>query len=676
MLSTRWYIRRLRAMSPREVPWRVKSSLRDVTDRCLLRRRQRLVPLKAILVRDGASHELAFRVSDVPIGQWAGYRKRTVPSEWYYGLLRRAEKLAAHKLSFFDLKDKYLGDKIDWNRDPGSDRPAPMKFSPSIDYRDSSVTGDCKFIWEPNRHHQLVVLGRAYRATGEIRYAQSAVEQLSGWLDQCPFGLGMQWRSPLELGIRLINWVWAVDLIHESGLLAGALRVRLLNAVWRQIWEIVRKYSYGSSANNHLIGEAAGVFIATSYFRDLKAAPKWRTEAKARLLKAILTQTYPDGGAREQALGYHLFIMQLFLISGLVGKWTGNDFPVDYWDRIERMFEFAGILSEGGRKLPMFGDTDDGYVLDLGDDPHDSREWLGAGAVEFKRSDMAEWAGRYHQTARWLLGGNAGKIFAALTPRERDRPITSRSLSVSGYYLLQCGVGRDRISVVFDCGPLGLPPLAGHAHADALSFTLRAFGVDVLVETGTYDYFSYPRWREYFRSTRAHNALVVDGADQSVMLGPFLWGRRARSKCLVWDPSRCGGTVTGEHDGYTRLPDPVVHRRTLTLDGDRGEINVRDEISAAGKHQVGIHFHLGEQCRTEQLRPGRFRIDTGEGIVTIEMDSRLTAETFVGSEDPIAGWVSRAYHCKVPSTSLIGRCTTEGSISLKCRIKIGDFPER
>lgn len=55
--------------------------------------------------------------------------------------------------------------------------------------------------------------------------------------------------------------------------------------------------------------------------------------------------------------------------------------------------------------------------------------------------------------------------------------------------------------MVFDCGLLGMEPLAGHGHADALSFALRAFGSDVLVDPGTYDYFSYPTWREYFRST-------------------------------------------------------------------------------------------------------------------------------------------------------------------------------
>lgn len=672
MQSTRWYIRRLKAMSPREVPWRVKSSLRDVTDRYLVRRRQRTRPLADIFAGKGAADVPGFRVSDVPVGQWASHTKRDVPSGWYYRLLGRAEKITAHRLSFFDLEDKYLGEKIDWNRDPGLDKPAPMKFSPSIDYRDFNVTGDCKFVWEPSRHHQLVVLGRAYRATGQLRYAQAVVEQLTGWLEQCPYGVGMQWRSPLELAIRLINWVWTVDLIRESGLVDGQFKARLLNAVWRQMWDVARKYSYGSSSNNHLVGEAAGVFVAASYFRKLKDSPRWRAQAKRRLLHAIGAQTYPDGGSREQSLGYQLFVMQLFLIAGLVGTWTGDEFPAAYWDRLEKMFEFVGALSEGGSQLPMFGDADDGYVLDLGDDPHDPREWIAAGVVAFDRSDLATCGGQYRQTARWLFGANAGQLFASLPPDGGDKPLASRSLPSSGYYLLQCGAGCERISVVFDCGPLGLPPLCGHGHADALSFTLRAFGVDVLVDPGTYDYFSYPRWREYFRSTRAHNTVVVDGVNQSEMLGPFLWGRQARTRCLNWQPLAAGGEVAGEHDGYTHLPDPVTHRRTVRLDGRRREVLINDKISAAASHSVAVYFHLAEQCRVERTGPGRFRVEVGGGTVTIIMDDRLTAETFVGSEDPIAGWVSRSYHSKTAGTTLVGRCVIKGATSFKCRVKIGD----
>src|SRR5207245_1734190 len=67
-------------------------------------------------------------------------------------------------------------------------------------------------------------LGRAYRATADPRYAAAVIEQLDSWLEQCPFGLRMTWRSPLELAVRLVNAVRALGLIAGRPLLAPATR--------------------------------------------------------------------------------------------------------------------------------------------------------------------------------------------------------------------------------------------------------------------------------------------------------------------------------------------------------------------------------------------------------------------------------------------------------------------
>jgi Heparinase II/III-like protein/Heparinase II/III N-terminus len=659
-------------MSPEELGWRVRSTLRDHVDRARLTLGRSPAPRRGEGV-DLPGVEPGFRVSDVGEGEWAGLGPETPESGWLRRLLDRADRIARHRLSFFDLADRDLGDPIDWNRDHGSGQPAPMRFAPAIDYRDFQVTGDAKIVWEPNRHHQLVVLGRASRASGAATYAAAIGEQLESWLDQCPFGMGMNWRSPLELAIRLINWAWALDLIRESGRLSRELRSRVRRAVYLHLWEITRKYSRGSSANNHRIGEAAGVFVATAYFHDLPDAPRWREESRRILAEEILAQTYPDGCTREQALGYHLFVLEFFLIAGIVARRIGRDLPGTYWARLERMLEFAGALSEGGHDLPMFGDSDDGYVLDLGDRPGETRGLLATGAVLFARPDFKRWSGGYAEPTRWLLGRSSRVEFDRLPAPPPDEPLASRAFAESGHYLLQYGrSGRpDRVSVTFDCGELGFRSIAAHGHADALSFTLRAFGTDVFVDPGTYDYFSFPRWREYFRSTRAHNTVVIDGADQSVMLGPFMWGARARARCLRWEPRPDGGAVAGEHDGYTRLGDPVMHRRTLELDGRSRVLTLRDEIAARGRHDVEACFQLSEHCIASHAGGHRYEITAGGGTVTLEVDPRLSVTALSGSEDPPGGWVSRGYHRKVPSTTLVSRGESRGTTTFVTRVQIG-----
>src|SRR5207253_8899381 len=144
--------------------------------------------------------------------------------------------------------------------------------------------------------------------------------------------------------------------------------------------------------------------------------------------------------------------------------------------------------------------------------------------------------------------------------------------------------------------------------------------------------------------------------DQSVMLGPFLWGERARSRCVLWAPGIHGGKVIAEHDGYGRLPDPVLHRRTLELDAESRMLTIGDDIVAQGAHQVAVYFQLAEDAAVSTERPNRYRIDTPGGTVILDVEVKLTVEIMRSSKNRIGGWVSVGQPRKTPSTTLIARC--------------------
>jgi len=657
-------------MSAPEMLWRIGGVLQKSTDRALAGSRRRWPSPSEIMNGDG----LGDLVCSLAIGEHLGGMNvqalAKAPAVWRRDAVERGSAVADHRLTLFDLDNVDLGRPINWNYEFKAGKPTPMIFAPDIDYRDYSLTGDCKFVWEPSRHHHLVTLGRAFRYTGDERYAEELLNQLESWMEQCPYGVGMQWRSPLELAIRLINWVWALELIRPSAALSDQRRERIAASAYRHLWDITRKYSRFSSANNHLIGEAAGVFIGSSYFHALRGASRWRAQSREILHREISTQTYADGGNREQALGYHLFVLQFFLLAGLVARHRGEDFDAGYWSRLERMFDYVAALLDGDDLSPTYGDGDDGYVLDLGDRLGNPFSLMAIGAVLFRRGDFKTLAGAIGEPVFWMLGPEAASRFEQIRPKEAAWE--SHALNNSGIYLLRQG-GRDaggRLSVTFDCGDLGFGAIAAHGHADALSVTLRAGGHDILVDPGTYDYFTYGPWRTYFRSTRAHNTVVVDDADQSEMLGSFLWGRRAQARCLKWEPFSGGGLVIGEHDGYHGLFDPVTHRRTVRVDGDRPEVTVTDDINSRGRHDVAMHWHLGERCRVASCRENCIEVNYAGGRATIVLDPLLTVTTITGSADPILGWVSRGYHRKVPTTVLVGRCRTDGSVTLCTQIVI------
>jgi hypothetical protein len=657
-----WYVRRARTMSAAELLWRTRSVVRDAGDH--VRIPLGLVPSS---VREETAAAPPLPLIDVRAGEWLTASGRE--AHWRDRLVERASRAVDHRASFFELDDHPLGTPIQWNFDYVRARPTPMAVACGIDYRDYRVTGDCKVVWEPSRHHQLVVLGRAYRATGDDRYAREVAAQIESWIDQCPFGRGMQWRSPLELAIRAINWTWADHLVRGSDAFTPERRARFLDSLNLHVWDISRKFSQGSSANNHAIGEAAGVFVAACCYPGLDSAPRWRRESASILEREILAQTYADGGSREQAFGYHGFVLQFLLAAAIVGRRAGTEFSAAYWTRLERMLDFACAMVEGG-PAPMFGDADDGYVLDLGAAPGDVRDLVAIGAAVFGRSDFKAAASGHEEAVRWLLGQSGLARLDALDVPSR-RPLVSRAFPDSGYYLLQSGdaASPDGISAVFDCGELGFTAIAAHGHADALSVMVRAGGEDLLVDPGTYDYFTFPEWRGYFRSTPAHNTVAIDGENQSVMLGPFLWGARAAARCTEWEPSSAQTVVAGEHDGYARLPDPVIHRRRLSLDRS-GRMTIADHLIASAGHDVALYFHAADQCTVEQLGANVFLLRGNRVEATLVVDPALAVTTLRAAEAPAAGWVSRRYHRKSPSTTMVGACRVQGAASFVCTLEV------
>ena len=367
-------------------------------------------------------------------------------------------------------------------------------------------------------------------------------------------------------------------------------------------------------------------------------------------------------------MAYHLFVLQLHLTAGLSGRRLGCDLPEPFWRRLELMTDYAACMSEGG-PLPAYGDADDGYVLNLGRGGDDLAGSLSTGAVLWDRPDLKARGGGFEEPTRWLLGAEASDRFAAL-PAPPQRPMSSVALQDSGYFLLQSGTAgaSSGVSVVVDCGPLGFTSIAAHGHADALSIHVRAFGRDVFVDPGTYDYFTFPEWREYLRSTRAHNTVTIDHRDQSEQLGLFLWGARAAARCLAWQPLEDGGSVTGEHDGYRRLADPVTHRRTVSLGGDPPALRVRDEIEMDAAHDIELFFHVAPDCQVDVAADG-WTIQFGAHTARLRLDPRLDWTIACGQERPIAGWVSRRYHDRQPAATIRGACRTDRSLVVETTVE-------
>ena len=222
-----------------------------------------------------------------------------------------------------------------------------------------------------------------------------------------------------------------------------------------------------------------------------------------------------------------------------------------------------------------------------------------------------------------------------------------------------------------DAGALGYRTIAAHGHADALSFTLSAGGRELLVDPGTYAYHTHPVWRNYFRGTGAHNTVRIDGLDQSVPGGNFMWLAKARAGCSLWLSSADKDSFEGWHDGYMRLEDPVKHRRLIELDKRARRVIVEDTLEMEEEHEVELFFHCSELCSVDRV-DGAFLVSQKNVSMTMRLPQHGKAAThlYQGSVAPILGWVSRAFDRRTPSPTIVWRARLTGNAVLRTEIDI------
>jgi hypothetical protein len=621
-----------------------------------------------------SGREISVRVTDLLLAKArrAGFFVADKPPEpqlqdsssWLGGVLpedsdryvQAADRVIEGNVDVFSLECEF-GARCNWNQDPSTGTVAPTSFGPAIDVHSRATIGDIKYLWEVNRHLDLAIVAQAFEITGDSRYSHGVKSILQSWFDQCPYLKGPNWASSLELAIRLINWSVAWQILGGNradvfdGLDGKKFRDRWLRSIYQHTHFINGHYSGFSSANNHLTGEASGVFIASSTWPFWPEFENWQKKARKLLIQAAVDQVGADGAGREQAVSYQQFVLDFLIMAGLAARGSGMEFPAPYWQTIERMLEFIMGIMDARGNVPMIGDADDGYVVRLSQEPNfcPFKSLLASGAILFDRPDFAVKAGKLDDKTRYLLGGEG---FSDLLKSDADLGKDKRrQFPDGGYFILGQRFSSDReIFLLADAGPLGYLSIAAHGHADALAVYLSVAGREFLVDPGTYTYHGDPEWRAYFRGTRAHNTVVVDAQDQSQQGGPFLWTRHAKATCTSFEPGEESDRLVAEHDGYKRLDDPVVHRREIARSGC--EFEVVDTLECRGSHAIERCWHFSEDCDVSVEGASVIAENNGLTVRIVAEDPSTRIVCLTGSENPIGGWVSRRFDKKVPSTSV------------------------
>lgn len=565
-------------------------------------------------------------------------------------LTREAERIVEHEFDLLGSGPVFLGERIDWHLDFKSGFRWDLRPSHRIKTYRVGSDSDIKVPWELSRCQHWVTLARAWLVFGDVRFAGEFQRQARSWIDENPVGLGVNWVCTMDVALRALSWIWALDLFSDA-VLDEALCDDLLLCLYRHGLWIPENLEQGVVNDNHYLSDALGLVACGAFFADLPEGRRWLQQGSSILEREITSQSDENGVGIEASVAYHRLVVEIFLVGRRLCAAAGCPLSAEFDARLEKMFEFVHQYVTPEGLSPQVGDHDDGRALRLGTtDMRDHRYLLSSGGVIFSRPAWTRRAGRFWEDSLWLLGAEALDSYEALFERADDDP--DRSFLSPDFAV----VGNLRQYLFADIGPVGFKGFGGHGHNDCLSFEWHAGGRPLLTDSGAYLYTSSAHWRDLFRSTAFHNTIRVDRQEINRIVKGALWTLRddaLPARPRLFRHNGCD-VLEGGHGGYRRLKDSVTVTRRWEVDRNAPHMVIRDRLDGCGDHCLEFFFHAAPNAESFRQEDGvvgfRWPDDT---VLRIECDTSVALEWECQS-----GWFSPSYGVKVPRPVWTARVNT------------------
>lgn len=515
-----------------------------------------------------------------------------------------ADEIRAGRYPFLGYGTAELGTLPKWNLDftTGVEWPQTRHQSHELIRLDAS---DVKVPFELSRLQFLPILGKAYVLTRDESYRRTAMDLLWHWIQSNPVPLGVNWTIAMEAALRAMSICFLLNLLAPF----PPEEHRWLKLVTRSLSEhlfyIEANLEFSHLlTSNHYLSNVVGLYCL-SVFLDGDGMPARRQEYRRRIHDEMMKQVYDDGADYEASTGYQVLVTQLFTTALLlmrVERATGV-MPA-FIERLRMMFRFLNTIASRQGELPHVGDCDDGRVELLVDDLEQTllfpvvernslriSHLLGLGQRLFGEgrgeTDDAAWYG-LEETRRIPYPPTA------LDP-PKGRPV--KLLPNAGIAVLE----HQSAELLFFAIPNGICGKGSHTHNDKLSFVLRVGGKEIFCDSGTGCYTRYIAMRNRFRSTAAHNTLLVDGLEQNRVLpgpaGVFILGNEAAVTLIQPGRDSQGCFLRASHTGYLSLG--VTHTRSIRANDGKTAFSIEDELEGNGVHYFELNFQLAPNRRAE-----------------------------------------------------------------------------
>jgi hypothetical protein len=486
--------------------------------------------------------------------------------------LKRVEKQANDHCSIdwhLDFKSGYHWDSRIFYRRIRAGHPANVEI---------------KVPWELSRCQHLIALGQAYLLTGSRHYADEVEAQINDWTRSNPVGFGVNWKCPMDVAIRMVNWLVAMEYFRGNPFFDIGFMDRLYASI-RQHARFVYSHleRHRTFTNNHYLANIAGLFIAGIYCPFFSESRRWIGFAISELHWAMERQVFPDGCYFEASTAYHRLALEMFFYCHFFGVRAGIQFSERYEQRLKAMFTVVRDSLKPDGTIPQIGDNDSGRFILLSERAVlDLSYLLSLAAIHFDDHRFKLPGMSLSEEALWIWGAAAEEKWGLLP--EYSRSVEAKEFQDGGWYILRNGADV----CVIACGPFRFKSTEGHAHNDKLSIELTINGVNVLVDPGTYVYTPCPDKRNMFRSTGYHNTVAFGNFEQNdLSIGLFALPETVALKYAH----------VFSHDGVIGFKGKIRykdfrHTRSVAFKVNEHLWEIRDRVKSPPGISISLSYHL------------------------------------------------------------------------------------
>ena len=352
---------------------------------------------------------------------------------------------------------------------------------------------DNELRWQLHRQKWFIPMGKAYRISGDEKYAVEWTKQYVDWIRKNPLvkiekgeyeitdnstlkddaeNARWAWR-PLEASTRLQDQTQQFQLFISSPAFTAEFLTEFLLNYHFHAEHVMSNYS---THGNHLLFQAQRMLYAGTFFPEFKRAKAWRESGVQIMNTEIGKQVYADGGHYELCPHYHLASINIFIKALNVAALNGfrNEFPQSYIDTIEKMIMLHANISYPDYTHPYFSD-----------------------ARSLKKSEMLK---NYRNWSRLFPENQAIKYWATEGKEGTLPEYLSKGHLNTGFFTFRNSWENECLQMVVKAGP----PAFWHNQPDNGTFEIWYNGKVLFQDSGAYVYGGgeeIMQWRNWFRRT-------------------------------------------------------------------------------------------------------------------------------------------------------------------------------